>query len=329
MKRIAFLFLVLAVTAVGESTGQTIQRSTFDLWMEQASNWGIWGRDDELGTLNFITPYVRKSAAALVIDGISVSLARTAETEKAIDNPSPFGHRMIGVGTPVTDTDTMTSGWGADSFEVSYHSFVHTHLDALCHTFYEGHMYNGFPQTLVTPNGAKKLSVLNMKNGILTRGILIDLPKISRCSLPKDNHVITVEELERWRKETKTNILPGDAIIIRTGRWAKREAEGAWDPMQGSAGVHPKVALWLREQKVSLVGSDTAMDALPSKVESSAFPFHELAIAAMGMPILDSLDLERLSSEAAKKNRNQFMLQLAPLAVGGATGSPVNPIATF
>lgn len=306
-----------------------IDRHRFDAWMEAASNWGRWGPDDELGTLNLITPEVRRAAAREVVDGVSVSLARTAETVAAVDNQWPFGHAMIGVGTPVTEGDGLTTGWGADRFEVSYHGFVHTHIDALCHLFHDGRMYNGYPQTLVSPEGAAKLSVLNMKDGILTRGVLIDVPRLLKVPFLDNDYTIAVEALDRWESESGVEIRAGDAVLFRTGRWAQRDAEGPWDPMKSSAGVRPEVALWLKERDVALVGSDTAIDALPSRVEGSAFPFHELAIVAMGMPILDSLDLETLSAEAAARKRNTFMLQLAPLAVAGATGSPVNPVATF
>jgi kynurenine formamidase len=326
---VLLLILCSAATAYGESKPAQIDREAFETWFDELSNWGRWGADDQLGTLNLVTPDVRRAAAREVSEGVSVSLARDVEKTLTVDNPEPFGHTMTGVGTRVAGDDGLRHGYGADRFEVNFHGFVHSHIDALCHVFHNGFLYNGSPQRKVTPDGAEVLSVLNMKNGILTRGVLIDLPRLLQVPFLDDDHVITVGELNRWESETKTRIRPGDAVVIRTGRWLKREAKGAWDPMTGSAGVHPRVAYWLKQRDVALIGSDTAMDALPSLVEGSPFPFHELAIVAMGMPILDSLDLEALSIAALEAERNHFMLHVAPLAVGGATGSPVNPIATF
>lgn len=323
------LVLGAASSVQSQPQRERIDAATFHSWVEELSNQGRWGADDQLGTLNLVTPAVRRAAAQEVSNGVSVSLARNAETTEAVDNSAPFMHKMLGVGTPPEENDGLMHGFGADRFEVSFHGFVHSHLDALSHIFYEGHLYNGFPQERVTPQGAEVLSVLNLKDGILTRGVLVDLPKLLDVPWLDDDHVVTSEELDRWESETKTRIRPGDAVLIRTGRWPKRSAEGPRDPMAGAAGVHPRVAQWLKARHVALIGSDSAMDALPSLVEGSSFPFHQLAIATMGMPILDSLDLEALSDTATRLQRTHFMLQVAPLAVPGATGSPVNPIATF
>lgn len=332
MRTIVACVLLLCAAAASmpaEAERERIDEETFEAWFDELSNHGRWGEGDQLGTLNLITPEVRRATAAEVTAGVSVSLARTAEKTEAIDNPSPFGHEMLGVGTPVAEVDGLIYGFGADRFTVSFHGFAHSHLDALCHIFHRGKLYNGFSQERVTPQGAEVLSVLTMKDGILTRGVLIDLPALLDVPYLDDGHVITVEELERWETATNSRIRPGDAVLLRTGRWQKRGAEGPWDPMAGAAGVHPRVAYWLKARDVALVGSDSAMDALPSLVEGYPFPFHDLSIAGMGMPILDSLDLEALSATAARMRRNYFMLHVAPLAVGGATGSPVNPIATF
>lgn len=327
---VACVLLLSALSStIAEAERERVGGKTFEAWFDELSNRGRWGTSDQLGTLNLITPEVRRAAAREVTAGVSISLARRAEKTGAADNPSPFGHQMLGVGTPPTDGDGLMHGFGADRFEVSFHGFTHSHVDALCHIFHRGKLYNGFSQERVTPQGAEVLSVLTMKDGILTRGVLVDLPGFLDVPYLEDRHVITVDELERWESETNSRIRPGDAVVIRTGRWLKRSQEGPWNLMTGAAGVHPRVAYWLKARDVALVGSDSALDALPSLVEGYPFPFHNLAVAGMGMPILDSLDLEALSEIAARMKRNHFMLHVAPLAVEGATGSPVNPIATF
>jgi len=306
-----------------------VSAETFATWFRQVSNWGRWGAEDQLGTLNFITPAVRKSAALEVKEGYSVSLSRSLEVVADIENASPFKLTMTAVGTPVATGGELQHGYGADRFEIEYHGLVHSHIDALSHIFYKGRMYNDHSQERVTPAGSEVLSVINYKNGILTRGVLVDFPRVLGREYLEDTHIIGPADLERWEAVSGIRIEPGDAVIVRTGRWVKRDQEGLWNLMEGTAGLHPSVAFWLHERQVSLIGSDSVADFLPSMVEGSFFPLHELVIAGMGMPILDALDLEAVSETAARLGRSRFMLSLAPLAADGATGSPVNPIATW
>src|SRR4029078_10538777 len=120
--------------------------------------------------LNLVTAEKRKSALMLVQEGLSVSLARDVDKEKAEDNGSPFLHSM-------DRTGTNNPGFScADTYKVSYHGMAHTHIDSLCHMFYEGKMFNGYPQTEVKAEGAAKLGIQNLRGGILTRGVLIDIP---------------------------------------------------------------------------------------------------------------------------------------------------------
>ena len=144
-----------------------------DKWMTELSNWGRWGKEDQMGAVNLITPAKRKQAAALVKDGVSVSLARNTETEKAADNDSPFVHTMTSTGK-----NPLEGFYSMDLISVSYHGWAHTHMDSLCHMFYKGKMFNGFSQEEVTTKGAQKLAITNFKNGILTRGILMDIPRL-------------------------------------------------------------------------------------------------------------------------------------------------------
>ncbi len=289
--------------------------------MTELSNWGRWGKDDQLGALNLITPAKRKEALALVREGISVSLARDVEKEKATDNGSPFIHSM-------DRTGTNNPGFScADTFKVSYHGMAHTHIDSLCHMFHEGKMYNGFSQTNVTAEGAQKLGVQNLKPGILTRGILIDIPVLKNLEFLEPGTAIYPEDLDAWEKKTGIKVRAGDVVFIRTGRWARRAAVGPWNGK--FAGLHGSCARWLKQRDVAVVGSDAASDVLPSGVEGVAMPIHQLSLIAMGVWILDNCDLEAVSAAAKQRARWEFLLVVAPLAVPGGTGSPVNPIATF
>ena len=224
---------------------------------------------------------------------------------------------------------TPGSEYSGDVYSVQFHGFTHTHVDALCHVFHQGRMYNGYSQEEVTELGAAKLSVIAMKDGIFTRGVLMDFPRLFGVKFLKGARAIYPEDIEAWQKKTGVSVGSGDAVIIRTGRWARWEAEGEWDMEKDSAGVHVSCMPWFREKDVALLGSDLAMDVMPSRVEGIRMPVHLVTIAAMGVPILDVCDLEPISEAAASRNRWDFLLTMAPLAVEGGTGSPINATATF
>jgi len=313
--------------ADGSLTSKRVRLTDNDVngMMHSLSNWGRWGKDDQLGALNLITSAKRKQAAALVKEGLSVSLAHDAIKQKSFDSP-PFEHRMV-------ETGLMADKRGAaDVYSVQYHGFTVTHPDALCHVFYGDKMYNGFSKTEVTQDGAAKLSVNNIKAGIFTRGVLMDLPRLFGGDYLRGGRAIYPDDLDAWEKQAGVKVESGDAILIRTGRWARFKAEGEWDPLTNSAGVDVSCMPWLKQRDVAVLGSDLASDVMPSGVAGTApgfLPVHLIAIAAMGVPILDNCDFETLGETAAARKRWAFLLTVAPLAVEGGTGSPVNPIATF
>ena len=305
-------------------SNRTMTKADVDRLVNELSNWGRWGKDDQLGTLNLITDQKRSQAVQLVKDGISVSLARIAEVDKAADNPDPFAHRMLATGE---DPATV---WAMDNFGVSYHGFAHTHMDSLCHLFYRGKMYNGFSQKEVTSRGAEKLSIHNVQKGILTRGILIDIPKLRGVEYLEPATPIYPEELDAWENRAGLRVSSGDVIFIRTGRWARRDKLGPWGVDEdGLAGLHVSCAEWLHKRDIAMLGSDSASDVMPSQVAGMPHPIHLLTLHAMGVHIFDNCDLEDLSKTAARLGRWEFMLSAAPIPVKGGTGSPLNPIATF
>jgi kynurenine formamidase len=299
-----------------------LTKADIDGMMKSLSNWGRWGRDDQLGALNLITPEKRKQAAALVRDGVTVSLAHDVVKVPSESSPA-FRQRM----TVLPQNVPITSS--GDEYCVAYHGFTQTHMDALCHLFYKGHMYNGFSQSEVTERGAAKLSIVNAKRGIFTRGILMDMPKLLGERFLQGGRAIYPSHLEAWEKAAGIKVGSGDAVLIRTGRWSRARFEGDWQIMKSSAGLHASCLPWLKERDVAVVGSDLALDVLPSGVEGFEMPVHWVVIVAMGMPILDNCDFEALSEAAAARQRWSFLLTVAPLAVEGGTGSPVNPLATF
>jgi kynurenine formamidase len=317
---------VVNTSAAQAPSNHNATRADFDQYMKDLSNWGRWGKDDQMGTVNLITPAKRKQALATVKEGVSISMARTAELEPAVDNPQPIVRKItrVGVGQPATGT-----GGTSDTFFISYHGYVHTHLDSLCHFLYNGKMYNGYSEDEVTENGAAKNSVINFKNGFITRGILMDIPQLKGVDYLEPGTRIYPEDLDAWEKHARLKVGPGDAVFIRTGRFARRDAKGPWPITDGFAGLYVTAAKWLHTRDVSILGSDAAEDVLPSGVEGITQPIHELVLVAMGMPIFDNCDLEQLSKEAAKRRRWDFLMTASPAAVPGATGSVLNPIATF
>jgi len=322
--RMAIVGAVCAAALFSQQSRQKVTAETVERWMQELSNWGRWGKQDQLGAVNLITPAKRKQAAALVREGVSVSLARSTEKEKAVDNDSPFGHAMIHTGK-----NLLVGQYTLDTISVSYHGWAHTHMDALCHMFYKGRMYNGFPQTEVTEKGAAKLAVDTLKSGILTRGVLMDIPRLKGVGYLEPGTPIYPEDLEAWEKQAGIKVSSGDVVFIRTGRWARREEKGPWQVATKSAGLHASCAPWLKARDVAMLGSDAASDVMPSGVDGISQPVHQLVLIALGMPIFDNCDLEAVSREAARRKRWEFHLSAAPIPVTGGTGSPLNPIATF
>jgi kynurenine formamidase len=303
------------------SARQAVTVAQYEQWKRDLSNWGRWGTDDQSGALNLITPAKRRQAAALVKDGMSVSLAADADTVKAVDNPTPYEVTMQGI--------------SSDRIAVSYHGIAHTHLDSLAHINENGVFYNGYTPNAdaVVKDGHQKNSIHNVKNGIVTRGILIDIPRLKGVPYLEPGTPISVEDLEAWEKQASVRVSSGDALFVRTGVWARRAAMGPW--LRGraeggkSAGLHPSVIPWLKQRDIALLGSDHPQYVSPGEAGAPRGAVHDFALVYLGVHLFDNCDLEALATAAASRKRWEFMLTAAPLPIRGGTGSPLNPIATF
>ena len=317
------LFALLAITAFGQPS-RTVSKADVQRWMTELSNWGRWGKEDQIGTVNLITAAKRKQAALLVKEGITVSLAHTVDTKAAPDNSSPFQHTMQNTGA-----NPLAGSYSMDVFSVLFHGYGHTHMDALCHMFYQGKMYNGFSQNEVTKTGAQKLSIQNFQDGIVSRAILMDIPRLKNVPYLEPGQAIYPEDLDAWEKRAGVKVGAGDILLIRTGRWARRAARGPWDVNEKSAGLHASCARWMKQRDIAILGSDAASDLMPSGVEGVTQPIHQLTLIAMGTPIFDNCDLEKISATANRLGRWEFFVSAGPLPVPGGTGSPLNPSAVF
>ena len=304
-----------------------LTQADFERLMQELSNWGRWGPGDQLGAANLITPAKRLEAIALATEGITVSLEHRLLTDEAEDVPRPFERRMLGVPDATIDPPLMAGV--SDHYSISYHGYSHSHIDSLCHILYKGLMYNGVSQETISEEGCSNASIFNLQGGIVTRGVLFDIPRLKGLPYLEPGTPIYTEDLDAWERMAGVTVRPGDAIFIRTGRWARRSDVGPWAIAQQSAGLHASTMSWVKARDVTFLGSDAAADVVPSRLDGIRLPVHILTIVAMGVNLFDNQDLETLAETAAEQNRWEFMLVAAPLAVETGTGSPINALAIF
>ncbi len=309
---------------------RTITQDEVHSIFEQVSNWGRWGDDDERGTLNLITSQKLLQAASLVSKGESISCSLPLNTQGGAENANPVTHTMIRAG------DIKNSTGSADYFSIASHGLAHTHLDALCHIFYRGQMYNGRPAAEVTSAGALANSIEAGQNGIVSRGVFFDMPRLVKKEWMEPGEAIYAEDLAAAEEEAAVKIEPGDILLIRTGRHTRRAAHGPGNPTLGSdrpgdglAGLHATSLPWLHERGIAVLGCDGLSDVAPSGVEGGGLPIHSIIIPSMGVHLLDNAQFDSLAEACERHKRWQFMFSMAPLRLQGGTASPVNPVAIF
>lgn len=301
--------------------------------LDTLSNWGRWGSDDQLGTVNFITPAQRKRAAALVSEGVSVSCSRPITTEINADTTVQPMRFMVdsGEGRDTDSLDRILQRRGAAEFiGMVFHGYSITHIDTPAHYFWNGRMYNGRSCNLVTSReGAQAEAVDLLRDGVVTRGVLLDVAAQKGRWLEAGEGVLP-EDLEAAEKAQNVRVGPGDILLVRTGYYARRRAEGARNPgKDGTPAVHVASLPWIRERSVAMLGTDTHNDVTPLPYPRIGNALHVVSLVAMGMWLIDNGNLEEMSQACAKYRRWEFMLTLAPLVLERVTGSPVNPIAMF
>ncbi len=303
-----------------------MESADFDALFDRVSTWGRWGHDDQRGTLHHISDRTVLDAVSLVRTGRSISLGHDLDRDPGPDNARPVEHRMTGY---ATEGDTEPSV-NTDYVGMDFHGKSVTHLDALCHCVFRGRLYNGYDsEAHVGERGGDVGTVSHMAQGVVTRGVLVDVPR--RRGLPwlDPGTAIRADELESVLAAQGVSLRPGDAVLVRTGARARRDALGAWDPSNLSAGLGPDCMQVLSSGESALLGSDGDSDARPSPVTGIFSPIHALALNAMGMPLIDNMSLEDLAVACAGLDRWEFLFTMAPLRIPGGTGSPVNPLAVF
>ncbi|MCL0029147.1 cyclase family protein [Dehalococcoidia bacterium] len=298
-------------------------------YKKRFNNWGRWGANDQFGTLNHITSDVVRHAAGLVETGQTVSCANPIATEAVVPdkqrNSRPADHRM-----------SVWAQGSSDYIGVSYHGFVNTHIDALCHFFTDdvnngGRLYNDRDPALVTDDGAMTNSVDNWKDGIVTRGVLYDIPRLRGVDYVALDKPVEGWELADWADQTGISPMDGDAVLIRSGDKAFWSANPDYDfaVPANTPGNAPSILEYLFDTNASLLGWDLQESGIRAHDYPARIAVHEVAIPHMGMPLLDNANFDRLAALCKELGRYEFHLSIAPLVVEGGTGSPVNPIATF
>jgi kynurenine formamidase len=283
-----------------------------------------WGPDDRRGGLNYITPDRVLAAAAEVRLGRTVTLEAPIETQAAPDNPEPAMDEMTGTGDQA-DPDGLT--FARDRLTMNVHGNADSHIDALCHVMYRGMLYNGVAAGTVTSAGAAELSIEVASNGIVGRGVLLDIPRLHGVPWLEPGDHVTLDDLTRAEETQQVRVGEGDLLFVRVGHRERRNALGPWNSAATRAGLHPTAMEFVAERKVAALGSDSNNDTSPSVAEGVDFPVHVLALNAMGLHLLDWLQFDDLVPLCAEFGRWSFCCVIAPLRLAHGTGSPVNPIA--
>ena len=312
----------------------TLTESDVVKMIASLSNWGRWGQDDELGTINLITPEKRKRAAALVKDGVPVSCARPIATN-AIGADTTFQPLRFmvdsGEGRDHDSPARLLERRGASEFiGMVFHGYTITHVDTPAHYFWQGKIYNGRSANLITSReGARVESVDLLRDGVVSRGVLLDVAALRGRWLGSGEGVMP-EDLEAAERAQNLRVEAGDILLIRTGYYARRLAEGPRHPLKdGSPATHVACMPWLRERDVAMLGSDTHNDVSPATHPGLGNVVHIVGLVGLGLWLIDNANLEELAKACAARRRWEFMLTIAPLRLEGVTGSPVNPIALF
>lgn len=311
-----------------------MQRPDFDLMAERLRSWGRWGPDDQLGTLNHITP------AALVRAGGAVRAGKSFTLGLPFDRTGPQeGGLRFNPMLYVTQIDAQLNpnhpGFVFQDDVVHMPLQCATQWDALCHVHYDGLLYNGCKACdVLGSHGAASHGIEHMAaRGIVSRGVLLDIARLKGADRLPGSCAITPGELDAACARQGVSIEPGDIVLIRTGhiRALTLERDRSAFRTQPQPGLTPDCAEWLHDRAVAAVAADNmAVEHLGPEMyagDEVPLPMHMLCLRDMGMPLGEMFDLEALAADCAADGQSTFLFSAPPLGVTGAAGSPVNPIA--
>ena len=273
-------------------------------YFDTLSNWGRWGDDDELGTLNNITADVRRAAAQAVRHGTSVScgweMAAPAGIERSTTAFACAADMPGAEGMPAGFHRDRRWGFSSEQLSFTFHGNTHTHLDSPCHIFWDGAMYNGRACSLVdAAGGSAWAAVTAAANGVVTRGVLLDIPKVRDVPWLEPGQGVFPDDLDEAERRQGVRVRSGDAVLLRTGHGRVRHEQGDRANFM-QAGWHASCLPWLHERDVALIGADTPQDVQPSGYDDVLMPVHAVSLVAMGLWLLDNCDLEACATTAAE-----------------------------
>jgi kynurenine formamidase len=291
------------------------------------SSWGRWNDNGERGALNYLTPARIAAAARLVRTGTTITLSQPLRTRAGIDVPEPADHHMTML--PDVDIGSGSVRFAKDYVGLDYHNDGHSHIDAFSHVAFDGLFFDGKPAVSVTAEGAGAGAIEVLKDGLVGRAVLLDVPRVRGLPWIEPGDHVFREDLEVAEREQGVRVAAGDILLVRTGHARRLTELGPWETPAAKAGLHPTTALFLADRRIAALGSDGNSDTAPSTTEGVAFPIHVLALNAMGVHLLDYLQFEDVVARCEATGRWEFLFVAAPLRIVRGTGSPLNPIAIF
>jgi kynurenine formamidase len=299
---------------------------------DSVRTWGTWGPEDERGSQNYITPEHRVAAARLVRRGVVFSLSLPIQDGKGPARPYPVGrfnpiHRMTVTGLGPGPLDMgATTDFTDDLLVIGLQTS--THWDALCHIYYQDHLYNGYPATEVDSTGAHRNGIDKVHADFFGRGVLLDVARSKEMDVLPVGYAISTEDLIECAEQEGVEIGQGDMLLIRTGAMsAVRDSDWTGFYSRPRPGLHYTVASWLGEKRIAAVAADNHGIESPSELPGVRNPFHMLALRDMGISLGEFWSLDELAADCAADGVYEFLLSAQALRVEGGAGSPVNPLA--
>ncbi|WP_030940975.1 cyclase family protein [Streptomyces sp. NRRL S-646] len=300
----------------------------FDEIAGRVNNWGRWGADDEIGTLNLITDEVVREAAATVRTGRRIPLALPLQQDGVQTGMIPgrvnplhamvqINQELFGPGSVACSDDTVTMGLQAA-----------THWDALPHVSHSGRLYNGRPAGTITPHGGAEFSGIDKARHVVSRGVLLDVARARGVDRLEGGHAVTPEDLEAAEEMAGTRVRAGDVVLVRTGQIQVCLAGDKHAYGYPSPGLSIRTPEWFHARDVAAVANDTlTFEIFPPEIEDLWLPVHALDLVEMGMLQGQNWNLEKLSTACGETGRYAFLLSAMPEPFVGATGTPVAPVA--
>lgn len=314
-----------------------VSRAAIDTAHEKLSNWGRWGKDDRIGTLNHVTPEMIAAAAKLVrrgkVFGMGIPLDRNGPQNGLFGGRWNPIHTMLATGTDSIagrfDTD---EGPGLRYADDAIHMPVQaaTHWDSLGHVFYVDKMYNGYDAKNVDGGGVNILGIEHTRDRMVGRGVLLDVARYRKVDWLTDGQAITNDELDAVAQVQGVTIGKGDFVIVRTGQMERCMTEGEWGGYAGgdAPGVAFENCYWCQEKQIAAICSDTwGVEVRPNETTEVNQPWHWVVIPAMGLTMGEMFFVKELAEDCAADGVYEFFFTGPPLVISGGTGSMINPLA--